>query len=182
MRPNEACGFPFEFKPRFLAGLFYASKKMLLNLIEQLKLHEGFRSNYYTCTAGKKTIGYGRNVDDNPFTKEELNRLGRCEFGNLPMTEDEAEYLLVNDVNNVMTELKRHIDLSCHSSARQAAIINMAFNLGVPRLLKFKKALAAMNRKQYRLAAIEMLDSRWADQVGQRAVDLAGQMQTGEWQ
>lgn len=168
--------------PRYLAGLFNARKKMLLNLIEQLKLHEGFRGNYYTCTAGKKTIGYGRNVDDNPFNQDELRTLGRCEFDTQAMTEEEAELLLVNDVNNVMTELKRHIDLSCHSSAREAAIINMAFNLGVPRLLKFKKALAAFERKQYKLTAIEMLDSRWADQVGSRAIDLAGQMQTGEWQ
>ena len=57
----------------------------------------------------------------------------------------------------------------------------LAFNLGISGLLKFKKMLAALLQLDYSMAASEMLDSKWAEQVGSRADDLAKQMRTGEW-
>ena len=72
-----------------MSGLFCFWNLIMMNLIEQLKRHEGFRSDYYQCSADKKTIGYGRNVDNNPFSSEELKMLGRDEFTAEPMTEDE---------------------------------------------------------------------------------------------
>ena len=154
----------------------------MMNLIEQLKVHEGFEANYYQCTAGKKTIGYGRNVEDNPFSSKELALLGRCEFDETPMTEDEAEQLLVIDVNEVTVLIKDHLPWDELNSARQAVCINMAFNLGVTGLFKFKNMMRAIRKQCYREAAIEMLDSRWANQVGSRADDLAQQMNAGNWQ
>ena len=58
----------------------------------------------------------------------------------------------------------------------------MAFNLGVAGLLKFKKMIAALEKRDYDTAAIEMLDSQWAKQVGQRSQELSRQMRTGKWQ
>ena len=59
---------------------------LMMNLIEQLKEHEGFRANYYLCSSNKKTIGYGRNLDNNPFSNKELAILGRSEFDAQPIT------------------------------------------------------------------------------------------------
>ena len=57
----------------------------------------------------------------------------------------------------------------------------MAFNMGVPRLMKFVNMWMAIERENYPLACVEMLDSRWANQVGKRAVRLSEAMKNGEW-
>lgn len=57
----------------------------------------------------------------------------------------------------------------------------MCFNLGIAGLLKFKKFIAAVNDGFFELAAKEMLDSLWAKQVGNRAIELSEQIKTGEW-
>ena len=154
----------------------------MMNLIEQLKRHEGIEPDYYQCTADKRTIGYGRNVDDNPFSPKELNMLGRDEFIDEPMTEDEAEILLVNDVKAVHKAIYDHVSMGKLNLARQAVCINMAFNLGVHGFCKFKNMLKAIREDKFERAAIEALDSRWASQVGDRATELATQLATGEWQ
>ncbi|MDO6718828.1 glycoside hydrolase family protein [Psychrosphaera sp. 1_MG-2023] len=136
---------------------------MIMNLTEQLKEHEGFRGVPYLCTSGKTTIGYGRNLDANPIT------------------ESEAELLLVNDIKNIQSAVKRAIKLDGHNGPRQAVIINMAFNIGITGLLRFKKMLSAFDKHLYSVAAHEMLNSKWARQVGARAEQLALQMQSGEW-
>ncbi|WP_018692294.1 glycoside hydrolase family protein [Algicola sagamiensis] len=133
-------------------------------LIEQLKKHEGFRPDVYTCTADKPTIGYGRNLEANPFTPEE------------------AEVWLVEAVSQVEEELKRHFNVTRLSNPRAAVLINMAYNLGVPRLMGFAKMFEALDQSDFDTAAKEMLDSRWAKQVGIRATELSEQMRTGEWQ
>jgi lysozyme len=165
-----------------MLGLFCFWNLIMMNLIEQLKRHEGFRSDYYQCSADKKTIGYGRNVDNNPFSSEELKMLGRDEFTAEPMTEDEAEQLLLNDVNEVISLIDGHLPWEQLGSARQAVCVNMAFNLGVSGFLKFKNMIAAINDCYYEKAAVEMLDSRWANQVGGRSEELAIQMNLGTWQ
>ena len=63
--------------------------------------------------------------------------------------------------------------------ARQMVCINMAFNLGMPRLNRFKKMWAAIHKGDYGTAALEMLDSKWADQVKGRALRLSNIMKTG---
>lgn len=153
----------------------------MMTLIEQLKQHEGFRGNYYFCTANKKTIGYGRNVDNNPFSQAELDELGRCDFNDQPMTEEEAELLLLNDVNEVIELIKPNLPWKDLGYARQAVCVNMAFNIGVSGFLKFKNMIAALNDAFYEKAAVEMLDSKWAKQVPNRAQELALQMDSGDW-
>jgi lysozyme len=117
-------------------------------LQKQLIEDEEIRLKPYKCPAGKLTIGVGRNIEENGITK------------------DEALYLLNNDIKRVCVELDLSIawwrDLS---EPRQRVLVNMGFNMGVPRLLKFKKALAAMKDGKWVIAANEMLDSVWAKQV-----------------
>ena len=137
-------------------------KKQRAAMIHQLTLHEGLRLAPYKCTSGKLTIGIGRNLDDRGIT------------------EAEAAYLLGNDIDDFQDRLTREIPWMVELDAvRQRVLLDMAFNLGVPGLLKFKRTLAAIKGKEYDRAAAMMLDSRWATQVGQRAKRLSHMMATG---
>lgn len=155
-----------------------------MNLIDQLKRHEGFRGNYYQCTAKKKTIGYGRNVDNNPFSKKELKMLGRVDFNSVPMTKEEAEKLLKNDVNKTIELIKDRLPWDELSDARKAVCVNMAFNLGITGFLRFRNMQRALRKHCYKEAAIEMADSLWhkRSQVGNRSEELILQMDSGDWQ
>ena len=130
-------------------------------LIQQLKVHEGLRLKPYKCTMGYDTIGYGRNLETNGISEEE------------------AEMLLANDVFKVMEELSDHGLLQDHTQPRQDVLINMAFQMGVSGLLKFKNMIRELDERRYSEAAKQMLDSRWAKQTPNRANELAEQMRTG---
>ena len=127
-----------------------------MNLIDKLKRDEGLRLSPYLCTAGKTTIGYGRNLDD------------------VGISEEEAEHLLANDVLRITNQLRRGVLFFDDLPPRiQDVLINMGFNLGIVGLLKFKNMLQALDDEDYEKAASEALNSRWAGQVGQRAVRLS---------
>lgn len=132
-------------------------------LLEQLKDFEGLELKAYQCTAGKTTIGLGRNLDDYGITKEE------------------AYYLAKNNINELEDELDRAIPWWRQlDDARQRALINLSYNVGTTTLLKFKKTLQYLEDGSYEEAAKEVLDSRWADQVGRRAIFISNVFLTGE--
>lgn len=129
----------------------------------QLRLHEGVRLTPYTCTAGKLTIGVGRNLID------------------VGISAREAEYLLDSDIDRTLTALVDALPWVLGlSDVRMRVLIDMAFNLGMQGLLGFKRTLHAVQTRDYEGAARGMLDSKWAGQVGERAVTLARMMATGE--
>jgi lysozyme len=98
------------------------------------------------------------------------------------ITEADAVYLATNDVQIVEEELVRaHPCVDRLDSVRQLILIDMAFNMGVPRLCKFKKMWAAVEAEDFPTAAKEMLDSRWSRQVKGRATKLANAMHNGEF-
>jgi len=100
----------------------------------------------------------------------------------LGLSHDEIEYLLQNDVNRCIQELDSNFTWYRNlCEARRDAMINLCFNLGLPRLKKFVKALAAMEAGNYEEAAVEFLDSRWAKQVGSRALEVAHMIRSGEY-
>ena len=155
------------------------------DLIEKVIVAEGLRLQVYKDTLGIDTIGIGRNLEDRGITKEELADLDIptiehvYEYG---ITEADAVYLAENDVQIVEEELVRaHPCVDRLDSVRQLILIDMAFNMGVPRLCKFKKMWAAVECGDYPTAAKEMLDSRWAKQVKGRATKLANAMHNGEF-
>ena len=131
------------------------------DLRRELILDEGLKLKPYHCTAGKLTIGVGRNIEDIGITKEE------------------ALYLLDSDISRICQELDKALpwwrDLS---DTRRRVLVNMGF-MGVPKLLGFVKALAAMKAGNYEEASRQMYESRWAGQVGQRATRLCEMMRTG---
>jgi len=131
-------------------------------LKSQLERHEGVRLRPYRDTVGKLTIGIGRNLDD------------------VGITRDEAEFLLENDIDQVAILLDTVDEYRDLDEVRQTVITNMCFNLGFHRLMGFRKMWRAIGKHDYASAAREMLDSRWAEQVGNRAQELARIMRTGE--
>jgi lysozyme len=91
-------------------------------------------------------------------------------------------YLAQNDVQIVEEELVRsHPCVEELDAVRQLVLVDMAFNMGVPRLSKFKKMWAAIHENKFDVAAKEMLDSRWANQVKSRSTKLAHAMHYGEF-
>ena len=60
-------------------------------------------------------------------------------------------------------------------------MIDMCFNMGLPRLSKFKNSLAAMKNGDYDIAALEFLDSNWAKQVGSRSITITDMIRSGEY-
>ena len=131
-----------------------------------LKRHEGVESHVYRCSAGFETIGAGRNISKS----------------GLGLSDDEVDYLLENDIVRVIKELSSEYpwfkDLD---DVRKDAIIDISFNLGATRLRGFKRALAAMEVADYKLAAKEFLDSKWSRDVKGRSHELASMIETGEY-
>lgn len=128
----------------------------------QLRIDEDVRARPYKDTVGKLTIGVGRNLDD------------------VGLRPDEIDLMLENDIR--VAEYDARALFECFDSltdARKAVLLNMAFNLGRNRLAGFVKFRAAVEAGAYATAADEMLASKWAIQVGKRAVRLAKAMKEG---
>ena len=155
------------------------------DLIEKLIVAEGLRLQVYKDTLGIDTIGIGRNLEDRGISKEELDWMDYPSIDHVyewGITEADAVYLATNDVQIVEEELVRaHPCVDRLDSVRQLILIDMAFNMGVPRLSKFKKMWAAIHENKFDVAAKEMLDSRWATQVKSRSTKLAHAMHHGEF-
>lgn len=153
--------------------------------IEKLIKHEGIVLNVYKDSLGIDTIGIGRNLEDRGITQEELDDLDIPSIGHVyeyGITEEDAVYLVTNDIEIVEEELCRaHSCIEDLDAVRQLVVMDMAFNMGVPRLCKFKKMWAAIHDGDYTTAAVEMLDSRWATQVGTRAIKLSKAMEEGKF-
>lgn len=134
----------------------------------QLIRHEGFVSHAYKDNTPDQylTIGVGRLIDE---------RMGGG------ITEEEAGYLLSNDIRKAEDQANDFTWYASLNDVRQNVIVELIFNLGLPRFKGFKKAIAAIQAQDFKTAAAELLDSRWAVQVGNRALRLAEMMRSGSW-
>lgn len=133
-------------------------------LANQLEIDEGKRSKIYLDTVGKWTAGVGRNISDRAFS------------------EDEIQLMLSNDINLAAKDARQLVPgFDNLDEVRQEVLVNMSFNLGYARLGAFKKFLAAVNASEFAEASLEMLDSKWAAQVGARAQRLSKAMRTGSF-
>lgn len=129
---------------------------------KQLEVDEGYRKFPYRCTAGKLSIGIGRNLEDKGVSDRIIEMM---------FQEDLSEAELI------ARTLFPSFDFL--SENRKAVLVNMAFNLGEPRLAAFKKFRAAVEAKRWDDAAVEMEDSMWFRQVGDRAKRLQSLMERG---
>ena len=130
-------------------------------LADELKRDEGFRECVYTCSAGKLTLGYGHNIEDNP------------------MPEVIAEKLLHHDIAGALADCERFDWFFELDGVRQRVIVNMVFNIGFNGVSKFKKMIRQIEAGKYDVAAYEMKNSHWYHQVGARAERLCVLMAEG---
>lgn len=123
---------------------------------------EGLRLMPYRCTSNKLTIGVGRNIEDRGISVET------------------AMQMLREDLELVIDELKRAIPgFEKMPESVQEALVDLAFNMGTPTLLTFKRALRALQAQEWDNAADEILSSRYANQVGRRAEIIADMIRFG---
>lgn len=132
-------------------------------LKQLLVIHESYRQFPYSDTTDRLTIGIGRNLTDRGIS--------------IP----ESYYLMDEDINYFQIRLDLYLNFFKDlDENRQIALIDMCFNLGVQGFLNFKNMILALEAKDYERAAQEMLNSKWAEQVGERAIKLADIVKTGE--
>ena len=132
-------------------------------LKQLLVQHESYRQFVYTDSTGHLTVGIGRNLSDRGISTTE------------------AFYLLDDDILYFSSKLSHFCDFfSGLDENRQIALIDMCFNLGVQGFLNFKNMISALEAGNYEDAAKEMLNSKWAEQVQDRATCLANIIRTGE--
>jgi lysozyme len=129
---------------------------MIDETIEKIKKHEGFRGETYNDHLGNPTIGYGTLL---PLSKAEATMLIRHRL--LRMQKELFE----------TSEVYRQV-----GSPIKSILDNMAYQMGVKGLLKFKKTLAHIANHDYILASAEMLNSKWAEQTPNRALELSEMM------
>jgi len=138
-------------------------------VIEKLKLmlrrDEGEVNHAYQDSEGYWTIGVGRLIDN-------------AKGGGI--THEESMYLLGNDIKTVLGQCDREFDWFDElNEARKIVILNMVFNMGLGNFKNFKKTIAFISAGDYDEASIEMLDSTWSSQVGNRAARLSNIMKSG---
>lgn len=126
------------------------------DLKSRLIKHEGLCLKPYECSSGKLTIGIGRNLSDNGLSKQE------------------AYYLFDNDIKNAIRLCQNEFSFfTTLSKQRQGVLVEMCFNMGIKKLKTFKKMIEAIQNNDFKTASDEMLESRWAKQVKNRAKILA---------
>jgi len=133
----------------------------LRTIKDMIKKHEGWRSKPYNDTEGILTIGYGFNIAQG-------------------ITREEGEALLDIRLKKVFTDAILLDEFIYLDEIRQIVIIDMIYNMGLRGVKKFKNMRKAIKDGDWDRAADEMLDSRWARQVGKRATKLAKIMKEGK--
>lgn len=128
----------------------------MIDIADLLIKHEGLRLHPYTDTVGKLTIGVGRNLIDRGITKGEALIMLEHDIADFTKQLSERLYWFDEQPENV-----------------KLVLIDMCFNLGLVGLLTFHNTLEHIKQGQYELASREMLQSKWAGQVGNRAIELS---------
>ena len=138
--------------------------------IEKLKaqvIHsEGIRTTAYKDTLNNWTIGVGHLIkipDEEYLLDKELTNL-------------EVDQIFTTDLNQAIDDARKFIDVDSLSEEAFFVVVDMAFNLGLPKLMRFQNFQQALKEKDYKKASREMLDSLWARQLPNRSKRLAKQM------
>lgn len=129
-------------------------------LQKTIERHEGKVLKPYYDSEGILTIGVGRNLEKG-------------------IRDDECSMMLMNDIHDAIKEAGGFWWFDSLDAVRQEVVVNMIFNLGLTRFKGFKKTISAIEERNWDLASKEMLDSKWAKQVGIRAIELSQAMKTG---
>ena len=136
-------------------------------LIGRITEHEGIKKFAYTDILGYITVGVGRCLDA---------KVGKG------LSIDEIFYLLRNDIKEFRNQLGQFEWFVMQDEVRRGVLVELAFNMGIPHLLQFKKMIGALTIKNYPLACKELMDSIWATQVGKsRSDDICYRLKNGRY-
>lgn len=137
--------------------------------MELIQKHEGYRRFPYTDSRGFLTVGWGHNLSANSLAPQVLAAIDAAL---------ETQYQI--DKNAAEVELKSSVPfVTSLDSARYQVLVDMAYNLGVPKLLQFHLFLQALQTGQWLEAKAQMLNSAWATEVGPRATEDAQIIESG---
>lgn len=135
-----------------------------MNVTDLIRQHEGCELRMYICPAGKRTIGYGKNLDDGTISQRA------------------ADVMLEDDIDRCRKQLTYNLEWFTElDEVRQAAVLDLCFNLGWQGLGRFRRFLAAMAVDDWARAGAELVDSKWYAQVGSRGPRIVRMIQVGEW-
>ena len=131
----------------------------MLELLNSIIKHEGFRAKVYKCTEGFDTIGYGFAIKD------------------LVLDEDLASIILQRKLESLIRSIKFQFgwykDLP---KSVMDVVVEMCYQLGIKGFSKFKKTIKLLKSEEWEKASIEMLDSKWAKQTPNRAKELSNKL------
>jgi len=146
------------------------SKEFRKRLKEEIVADEGQVLKIYLDHLGYKTVGVGHLV----LTTDPEDAYGVGD----PITQTRSDELLFQDLGICLKECENAFHNNWRDWPEEVKLIiaNMAFNLGITRLQKFKKMFAALNKGDYQTASEEGLDSKWAKQVYNRAKRLMNRL------
>lgn len=148
-------------------------------LLPHIRTSEGYSETPYRCPAGRLTIGYGTNIES--LDAAERAYLGVTSAAQIQrVTREQAEWLLLHRLRGCIQEAHaRWPWLSRLSERRRAALYDMAYNLGIPRLAGFRRMLAALEAGDWSRSAAEAMDSAWYRQVGRRGPAVVAMIREG---
>jgi lysozyme len=135
---------------------------------------EGYRDRAYHCSEGYPTIGYGYKLSKTKW-------VDLSAYSAMVISEQVAAVMLQEKIVSIISDRRMADHLQGLIGARKAALVSMAYQLGIHGLLKFKRMLAALELRDYDQAAAEAMDSLWAEQTPSRAEETAKMIMTGEW-
>ena len=145
-------------------------------LIEQITEDEGFRQDVYECTAGYDTVGIGFALKDLDFTPDEALAIIKWQIDNslIRMGLEHSQEKVAQLLSKLHFRLAEKYDYYDNLPPMiHSVLINMCYHMGVSGVSKFRKMWANMKDSNWKVAADEMLDSRWAKQTPNRANRLA---------
>ncbi len=138
---------------------------------QQLEFFEGRKNVVYVDTNGFPTVGIGHRT---VFIDVEL--VGRALSVGDQITDDEILTLFVHDIDDAIAQLEKTAGFSSLSEGRKNALIDLAFSMGYSGLKKFTNMWAAIERGDFPEAAKEILNSKWAKDVGERRSSIVARM------
>lgn len=148
-------------------------------LDNQLMLDEGLRLTPYMDQFGNLTTGVGRNLDSNPLSDAEIAMVGH-DARSLPITHEQALFLLHSDEQDVFSELDAHLPWwSDLDDVRARVMVDLVFNMGITKLIGFHTFLMLMREGEYQRAGDDLAGTAWYGQVGNRGPRLVGMVTRG---
>lgn len=141
-----------------------------MNVADLIREHEGRRAVPYLDSEGILTWGIGRNIQEVPFSGDEMALVTQL-----------VDLMFANDLRACRADMLSFPWFAQLDEVRQAACLDLRFNLGASGLREFKKFLAALARSDWDRAADELRASKWHQQVGRRAERIESMILRGQW-